>query len=1058
MPRHLQTSFGSGEISPALHARTDLERFLSAAKTCRNFFPKPQGGAANRPGTQFLGYTRGEDKARLIPFSYSTDQTYAVEFGTGWLRWYTQGRRVSLKGTAAAISNGDFVGGISPWSGVSTGGGSSAGANTQRIITSGTPIGDMTDGPGLGNAFNGITDTDSDACPKRNDSLSAWIGKDWGSGNSHIIDRFKLVGSRDRGFKTGGNPELEIRLEGSDDNFATVVVLYRQTVTDENEIVVDRSAAIIKTTAYRYHRVWITGGGDDEDTFVAELSFYEIAGSSGAASLIGNGTGIAAIQQSVTVPSGNLGQEHGIRFQVIGNPGEKAYIRIGKTAGGAEILNDRVAEVGWHVVSFVPSASPMYIRFLNFDATTVKITGVALVGSGASTTSAVEIVSPYAANELAALNYTQSADVLTLVHPAHPPRELRRYGPYSWSLVDLSFAPQVATPTAAVWSVTKIGTGTSNTYKYQITYETESGEESLPAAEKSLTNDPLGEDNKNEFAITFPYPAGVVKVNVYKYKGGRFGFIGSSDDGYFIDEGIAAEVDITPPRARNPFTGAGNYPSAVGYWEQRQWMGGTDNAPDTFEGSQAGAYRNFSKSEPLQDSDAITLTPASREVNRIRHLLGTTGLWVLTSGAVWRVERGDQGVTPANEGGLRKLFPYGSDLMPPLEIGKSVVFVQEHGRAVRDLIVDAVSEGFSEDLSQLAAHLLHGRKIVDWCWQGDPFGVVWIVRDDGLLLSLTYDRDQKVLGWAQHDTFGQFVSVCCISEPQGDAVYAVVRRYLQGEFRYMVERFASRIITQIEDSHFVDAGIIYTQSKPIIGLTLSPLTVKATSHGCVAGDLVDFASMGPTHEWRGAARVELIGKYLGGKRFKCASVAGDWLNLVDQYTGAAVDTTGWPDWLEGGVVRKAVSTVTGLAHLEGESVAILADGNVEPAKVVSGGAVTLNRPASRVHVGLPYSADLGLLPIPLAPELFGRRKRVTEVNFWLSFTRGCMAGPDENSLGELKWRTTEQWDQTTAPRTGYLANPVRPIWGDAGEVLIRQVDPLPCEVLAVERVYDAGGG
>lgn len=96
-----QTSFAGGELAPALHARTDLEKFGVALKTCRNFYVRPGGGASNRAGFEFLGETQKSSAAsRVIPFVFNTLQAYCLELGDQTLRIYRNGAQVVETGVA----------------------------------------------------------------------------------------------------------------------------------------------------------------------------------------------------------------------------------------------------------------------------------------------------------------------------------------------------------------------------------------------------------------------------------------------------------------------------------------------------------------------------------------------------------------------------------------------------------------------------------------------------------------------------------------------------------------------------------------------------------------------------------------------------------------------------------------------------------------------------------------------------------------------------------------------------------------------------------------------
>ncbi len=98
MPSVMQASFTGGELSPNLYSRVDMARWPVSLKTCRNWITQPYGGAKNRPGTYFIGEVKDSTKkVRLVPFRYSSDDTYVLEVGDGYTRFYHNGVRVDKK-------------------------------------------------------------------------------------------------------------------------------------------------------------------------------------------------------------------------------------------------------------------------------------------------------------------------------------------------------------------------------------------------------------------------------------------------------------------------------------------------------------------------------------------------------------------------------------------------------------------------------------------------------------------------------------------------------------------------------------------------------------------------------------------------------------------------------------------------------------------------------------------------------------------------------------------------------------------------------------------------
>ena len=99
------TSFVSGEFGNKLTGRTDFDKYNSAAKTMENFLVHPQGAATRRVGTQFIASVKtAAAKTRLIPFEFSTTQTYILEFGNNYIRFFKDKGQITSGGSAYEIS------------------------------------------------------------------------------------------------------------------------------------------------------------------------------------------------------------------------------------------------------------------------------------------------------------------------------------------------------------------------------------------------------------------------------------------------------------------------------------------------------------------------------------------------------------------------------------------------------------------------------------------------------------------------------------------------------------------------------------------------------------------------------------------------------------------------------------------------------------------------------------------------------------------------------------------------------------------------------------------
>ncbi len=154
------------------------------------------------------------------------------------------------------------------------------------------------------------------------------------------------------------------------------------------------------------------------------------------------------------------------------------------------------------------------------------------------------------------------------------------------------------------------------------------------------------------------------------------------------------------------------------------------------------------------------------------------------------------------------------------------------------------------------------------------------------------------------------------------------------------------------------------------------------------------------------------------------------------------------------------TTISGLSHLEGKTVSILADGAVAPQQVVTGGAITLDNAASKVQVGLPITADLQTLPLAAQIDnAFGQGRPKNVNKAWLRVYRssGIFVGPDLDNLTEAKQRTTEIYGTPPVLKSEEIQILVTPGWADNGQVYVRQSDPLPLTVVSLTLEVALGG-
>lgn len=195
------------------------------------------------------------------------------------------------------------------------------------------------------------------------------------------------------------------------------------------------------------------------------------------------------------------------------------------------------------------------------------------------------------------------------------------------------------------------------------------------------------------------------------------------------------------------------------------------------------------------------------------------------------------------------------------------------------------------------------------------------------------------------------------------------------------------------------------------------------------------------------------------------TIGGNTVRYVERFASRQFDAQEDAYFMDCGLSYDgaAATVFSGLDHLEGETVSILADGAVHPQRVVASGSVTLDEEASVVHIGLPITSDVQTLPLAFQVDRGdgamgqGRTKNVNKVWLRVSESSGIFAGPDANRLTEFKQRTTEPYGTPPALKTDEISLVLTPDWSRNGTVLIRQSDPLPLTLVSLAAEVAVGG-
>lgn len=549
----------------------------------------------------------------------------------------------------------------------------------------------------------------------------------------------------------------------------------------------------------------------------------------------------------------------------------------------------------------------------------------------------------------------------------------------------------------------------------------------------------------------------------------------------------------TPDWYEGSWSAIQGWPTVVGFFQDRLVWASSANNPESLWASQVGDYVDYGISDPLVDSDAISVNLNSRKVNAVQNLLSMIRLVPITLSAEFSIGPGASGVFAPTSIEQKVQGYRGGSSVQAVVIGNTAIYIEPMGTVVRNIGYQFYTDTFTGDnLSLLSSHLFRNFTILDMAYQQEPDSIIWMVRNDGKMLSLTYMPEQQVVGWTHHDTQGYFEAVATIpnSSLGINEVWAVVNRTNPSvrsanatdsvtiatgvndaiDFQlsdttlhvifipagtYTGEQIALAIQTALNDlaiAFINEWSVVYANShfdiyqNPIAAINYTLLfgtgANKSRSAAASLGwDTVDtdFSLNPGPHTYDQVSTFAFVNSVRMIERMAKRLPTFD---VKDQiHLDCSITYSGAP-----------ATVISGLDFLNGQSVMALADGSVQGPFTVSGGSITLDEAASIVHVGLAYTTDFETLYFNGQMQdgsSQGRRQRVAQCMFRFLNSVGGYIGTDFDHLHTLPQRTTQALGTPIPLLTYDHRQPISSSWQNNGRVVYRQTDPLPVTILAV---------
>ena len=686
------------------------------------------------------------------------------------------------------------------------------------------------------------------------------------------------------------------------------------------------------------------------------------------------------------------------------------------------------------------------------DGVDINSTGFTAYSSGGVSNKVFELTTPYTTAQLFDLKFAQSADVMYITHPSHEVEKLSRTGHTSWTLTDVDFTKGPmqdanTTDTTLNPGATAVGTGVS-----------------LAASATTGINSGSGFQSTDVGRFVFLH-GGYAKITAVT---------NTTNATIEILTTLSASTATADWRL-GAFSDTTGHPSCVTFFEQRLVFAGTTEQPQTVFFSKSGDYENMDANigGTVADDDAIIYTIASNQVNAIRFMTATRTLIIGTAGGEFTVSGGsvDTAITPTNIL-IKKQSNHGAANVDAIAVGNATLFLQRAKRKIRELAYNFDVDGYiAPDMTILAEHISEGG-LTQIAYQQEPNQLVYAVRGDGELVGLTYQREQQVTAWHRHIFGGRFGNATItvtdfaniangtrivLTKADGTTTtFTSATSATTGKFHTTSSnnQTATNLKTLIDaDSDFtatVSSNVVtITETSPLSTgfLTITSLDDATRLAKTNEGKAVcESVAVIPTDDTEYEVYV-IVKRTINGATRRFVEV----LNVFDF---DQTDNTSF-NFLDSQLSYSgsAVSTISGLDHLEGQTVSILANGATHPDKTVSSGSITLDRSSTSVKVGLAYTSLLQTMRLNAGSQngtSQGKTKRIYDITVRMFETIGVEVGPNLNDMERIPFRSSaDLMDEGIPPFTGDKEVEFRGNYETDGFIFVRQTQPLPFTILSL---------
>lgn len=697
----------------------------------------------------------------------------------------------------------------------------------------------------------------------------------------------------------------------------------------------------------------------------------------------------------------------------------------------------------------------------------VDTTSFTTYSSGGIAQVVYEIKTPYLAEHLPYLGYDQNADTMYIVHNYYEPRKLTRSAHDNWTLTRYTRTnDQFAVDNSTYGTITAINTGTD--------VISDAGHTFVDGDHVYIT-EVVGTTEINDRHFTIHNSA----AGTYQIKDYDTGVVENMTNAY-VSGGIVEKLN------------AGKYPGAVGFTDDARlgFAGSTDN-PETQwysrSPSAAGAVRfdDFTTGTDATHALFFTLAPLRGKVDSIRWMTNTDKYIALgTFGSVRRVFGATESAAIApDEITAKGANSDGVYPARPVSDGSVLYYINRSGLSLEAIEYDYQVDGYNPDDKSLVASRIAYPGLRQIVRQVGRPNVIWARRSDGLLLGLTAKAKENISGWHRHPLGGDAAEVESLGvmprENNADQLWLIVKRTINGQVvRYVEFMTDPPVYPDIDDFYTAadadDADEVrffkaqWERAKQAIHLDCSA-TYDGSAYGTAAGAGITLGAGADTEDTEdvtvtASAAVftsSMVGREVWGK-YDTAGLGGGRIEITDYVSSTVVRGTivdafsvtsfGAGEWY------LTATELSGLDHLEGEEVHVIADGGAPESVTVSGGVVILDLPTSVAHVGFNYRGMLITLPLEqggVTGPAMNKTKIVIKTAIRFINSAGCEFGTNMYDLIPIEFRQGNTLTDLAVPLyNGVDESTYEDQYDTDKRLIVVQNNSLPCIVSALDVFTD----